>query len=92
MAEAKQVTEEDDLVSMAELKELARQLPPNSTARSIILSEPDKIPKSELQGKLMVFVKLVHKELFGMYADGQDLHTMMMLMGMLLGFVPDSME
>lgn len=55
------VTEET--VSMTELKELARSLlAPNSILRSVILSEPDFLPRTQALAKVQVYVMLLYKE------------------------------
>jgi len=55
-----------NIVSMIELKNLARRLlPQSSTLRMLILCEPDYMPKTELLPKLDIFVKLLHREIGG---------------------------
>jgi hypothetical protein len=52
------------LISLVELKALAiRLLKGDSTLRSIILSEPDYLPKLEALAKLEIFVRLLYHEL-----------------------------
>ena len=54
----------DELVSLAKLKGLVRRLlPPNSTTRSVILSEKDVLPAQEAFAKFEVFDRLLSKEL-----------------------------
>ena len=51
-------------VSLVELKALARRLlPRNSILLTLILSEPDSLPRVVALAKLEVFVRLLHHEL-----------------------------
>jgi len=54
----------ETVVSIVELKELARRLlRSNSVLRMLILSEPDYLARQECLIKLMVYVKLLYQEL-----------------------------
>lgn len=53
-----------DTLSLADLKNLAKRfLSPNSTLRMLILSEPDRLDRSEGIAKLEIFLKLLYQEL-----------------------------
>ncbi|MFH0896458.1 MAG: hypothetical protein V1850_00210 [Candidatus Bathyarchaeota archaeon] len=53
----------DNDMSLIELKRIAASLlPRDSLLRSIILSEPDSIPRPEGLAKLEIFVKILNKE------------------------------
>jgi hypothetical protein len=53
------------MMSFVELKRLAKELlPARSVLRSLILSEPDEVPKMEGLGKLTVYVKLLYSETY----------------------------
>ena len=52
------------LVSIVDLKNLARTtLPSSSALRDLILSEPDRVPEDELLIKLRLYSKLLYREL-----------------------------
>ena len=52
------------LVSIVDLKNLARTtLPSSSALRDLILSEPDHVPEDELLVKLRLYSKLLYREL-----------------------------
>ena len=52
------------LVSIVDLKNLARTtLPSSSALRDLILSEPDHVPEDELLIKLRLYSKLLYREL-----------------------------
>jgi hypothetical protein len=56
--------QENESVSLSEIKETARRLLPlSSTARSVILAERDKLPVSEALAKFEVFDRLLSSEL-----------------------------
>jgi len=56
--------QEANSVSLVELKALARKLlPKNSILLTLILSEPDSLPKVVALAKVELFVKLLHHEL-----------------------------
>ena len=58
------MSQHEDKISFAELKHLAsRLLPKNSNLRTLILSEPDEVPKAEALVKLMVYSKLLRAEM-----------------------------
>jgi hypothetical protein len=58
--------ETTDKVSFAELKRLAKDLlPAKSALRSLILSEPDEVPRAEALVKLTVYSRLLYSELYG---------------------------
>ena len=64
MANTPIVQEPTDSVSLVELKALARRLlPRNSILLTLILSEPDSLPKVVALAKVELFVKLLHYEL-----------------------------
>jgi len=64
MANTPIVQEPTDSVSLVELKALARRLlPRNSILLTLILSEPDSLPKVVALAKVELFVKLLHHEL-----------------------------
>jgi len=53
----------DSVVSFVELKRLAVSLlPRSSTLRSLILSEPDYLPRQEGLIKITVYAKLLYQE------------------------------
>jgi len=53
-----------DKLSLIELKAIAKNiLPVRSVLRSLILSEPDCLPKREAMAKVEIFVKLLYQEL-----------------------------
>ena len=55
----------DLLVNMIPLKQLAeRMLPRNSTLRMLILSEPDYLPRTEALVKIVVYARLLYRELW----------------------------
>jgi len=55
---------ETDSVSLVELKALARRsLPKNSILQTLILSEPDQLPRVVALAKVEIFVRLLHQEL-----------------------------
>ena len=57
----KQIANQTNVVSLVELKQLANNmLPKNSTLRTLILSEPDYLPKEDALVKLEIFVKLLY--------------------------------
>jgi len=59
-----QVTEQ--AVSLVELKRLAQKLlPRTSILRSLILSEPDYLPRQVAVAKIEIFVRLLYQELSG---------------------------
>ena len=54
----------ENLVSMVDLKNLARdKLPPSSALRGLILSEPDYLPDGEVMIKVRMYSKLLYREL-----------------------------
>jgi hypothetical protein len=54
----------ENLVSMVDLKNLARaKLPPSSALRDLILSEPDYLPDGEVMIKVRMYSKLLYREL-----------------------------
>lgn len=54
----------NDLVSIVDLKSLARtKLPSSSALRNLILSEPDYLPDEEVKIKVRVYSKLLYREL-----------------------------
>ena len=54
----------NESVSLVKLKDLVRRLlPPNSTTRSLILSEKDVLPAQEAFVKFEVFDRLLTREL-----------------------------
>ncbi len=56
--------EENLLVSLSRVKEMARRLLPiNSTVRDVILAEKDVLPALEASGKFEVFDRLLCAEL-----------------------------
>jgi hypothetical protein len=56
--------QEQELVSMVELKKLAgTKLPPSSALRDLILSEPDYLPDGEVMIKVRMYSKLLYREL-----------------------------
>jgi len=58
------MTQVDSIISFVELKRLAISLlARNSTLRSLILSEPDYLPRQEGLVKVMVYSKILHQEL-----------------------------
>jgi len=58
------MTEVPSAMNFGELKRLALNLlPRNSILRSLILSEPDSVPKQEGLVKLTIYVKLLHQEI-----------------------------
>ena len=57
------VQEQTDSVSLVELKALARRLlPRNSVLLTLIMSEPDSLPRVVALAKVEVFIKLLHHE------------------------------
>jgi len=57
------MTEIDGFVSFVELKRMAVSLlPRNSILRSLILSEPDCLPRQEGLVKITVYAKLLYQE------------------------------
>jgi len=53
-----------DELSLLELKVIAKNLlPARSVLRSLILSEPDYLPKNEAMAKVDIFIKLLYQEL-----------------------------
>jgi hypothetical protein len=56
--------QEQTLVSVVELKKLAgTKLPPSSSLRDLILSEPDYLPDEEVQIKVRMYSRLLYLEL-----------------------------
>ncbi len=56
----------NELVSMVDLKALARSmLPAGSALRDLILSEPDTIPNEDVRVRLKVYSRLLHHEMSG---------------------------
>ena len=54
----------DELISLAKLKDLVRRLlPPSNTTRGLILSEKDVLPAQEAFAKFEVFDRLLASEL-----------------------------
>jgi hypothetical protein len=52
-----------DAVSIVELKNLARSMLPSSSAlRGIIMSEPDCLPREEVEIKVRVYSKLLYRD------------------------------
>ena len=52
------------VVSMIDLKNLARTMLPSSSAlRDLILSEPDYLPSSEVLIKVRVYSRLLYREI-----------------------------
>jgi hypothetical protein len=52
------------LVSIVDLKNLARTtLPSSSALRDLVLSEPDHVPEDELLIKLRLYSRLLYREL-----------------------------
>ena len=51
-----------NMIDIKGVKEFAMSLPPSSSLREVILSEPDKIPALEFLGKSEVWLKLAGKE------------------------------
>ena len=52
------------VVSMIDLKNLARTMLPSSSAlRDLILSEPDYLPSSEVVIKVRVYSRLLYREI-----------------------------
>jgi hypothetical protein len=55
-----------EVVSLAKLKQLAlSKLKPTSALRTLILSEPEELPKDEARIKVGMFVKMLYAELAG---------------------------
>lgn len=53
-----------NLVSIIDLKTLARRMLPTSSAfRDLILSEPDYLPNDEVMIKVRMYSKLLYREL-----------------------------
>ena len=53
-----------DNLGLKLLKEfVTKKLPPTSTVRELILSEPDELPKDEFVAKFKVWATLLNKEL-----------------------------
>ncbi len=53
-----------EIVGLSALKEWAsKMLPMSSILRTLILSEPDKMPRSQVLSKMDAYVKLLHAEL-----------------------------
>jgi hypothetical protein len=53
-----------DSVSLAKLKEIAKaMLPVSSILRSLIVLEPDELPKQVALAKLEIFVKILYREM-----------------------------
>ena len=53
-----------NLVSIVDLKNLARTMLPTSSAlRDLILSEPDYLPREEVMIKVRMYSKLLYREL-----------------------------
>ena len=50
------------MIDIKRVKEFAMSLPPSSSLREVILSEPDMIPPLEFLGKSEVWLKLAGKE------------------------------
>ena len=64
MQASRGVSSNGELISLAKLKDLVRRLlPPNSTARSVILAEKDVLPAHEAFAKFEVYDRLLSKEL-----------------------------
>ena len=56
--------QETDLICLMEIKETARKLlPKDSLLRSLILSEPDFLPRQVGLAKVEVFARLLYQEL-----------------------------
>ena len=51
-----------NMIDIKRVKEFAMSLPPSSSLREVILSEPDMIPAVEFLGKSKVWLKLAGKE------------------------------
>lgn len=55
---------EPNSVSLVELKALARRLlPRNSLLQTLILSEPDSLPREAALAKVEIFVRLLYREI-----------------------------
>ena len=53
-----------DTVNFSELKKVAiKFLPPTSTLRKVILSEPDTLTRTSAIAKLEIYVRLLYSEL-----------------------------
>ncbi|MDA4131838.1 MAG: hypothetical protein OK454_01755 [Thaumarchaeota archaeon] len=53
-----------ELVSVVDLKKLARtRLPSSSALRDLILSEPDYLPDEEVRIKVKMYSRLLYREL-----------------------------
>lgn len=53
-----------DVISIIELKKLARtKLPSSSALKDLILSEPDYLPENEVVVKVRMYSKLLYREL-----------------------------
>ena len=51
-----------NMINISQLKEFARELPPSSLFRELVLAEPDLIPAPEFVDKSVVWVRLFAKE------------------------------
>ena len=51
-----------NMINISQLKEFARELPPSSLFRELLLTEPDIIPASEFVDKSVVWVRLFANE------------------------------
>jgi hypothetical protein len=50
------------MINISQLKEFAKELPPSSLFRELVLAEPDIIPAPEFVDKSVVWVRLFARE------------------------------
>ena len=51
-----------NMINISQLKEFAKELPPSSLFRELVLAEPDLIPAPEFVDKSVVWVRLFARE------------------------------